>query len=95
MQMAEAEATALKERTLREIEGAKQQALTEINNHAAELGTAVGKRKILQRNVTARRPAAISGGGVGGDGEEELILSLATTMTATRRALKDHEEKRS
>jgi len=51
-QQAETEAAALKDRTLREIDGAKQQALTEINTHAAELGTAVA-RKILQRNVTA------------------------------------------
>jgi F-type H+-transporting ATPase subunit b len=49
---AEAESAALKDRTLREIEAAKQQAVSEINNHAAELGTAVA-RKILQRNVTA------------------------------------------
>jgi F-type H+-transporting ATPase subunit b len=48
---AEAESAALKDRTLREIDAAKQQALTEINSHAAELGTAVA-RKILQRNVT-------------------------------------------
>jgi F-type H+-transporting ATPase subunit b len=49
---AEAESAALKDRTLREIDAAKQQAVTEINSHAAELGTAVA-RKILQRNVTA------------------------------------------
>jgi F-type H+-transporting ATPase subunit b len=49
---AEAESAALKDRTLREIDAAKQQAITEINGHAAELGTAVA-RKILQRNVTA------------------------------------------
>lgn len=49
---AETESAALKERTLREIDAAKQQAVTEINGHAAELGTAVA-RKILQRNVTA------------------------------------------
>jgi F-type H+-transporting ATPase subunit b len=48
---AEAESAALKDRTLREIDAAKQQALTEINTHAAELGTAVA-RKILQRDVT-------------------------------------------
>jgi F-type H+-transporting ATPase subunit b len=48
---AEAESTALKDRTLRDIEAAKQQAVSEINDHAAELGTAVA-RKILQRNVT-------------------------------------------
>lgn len=48
---AEAESAALKDRTLREIDAAKQQALAEINSHAAELGTAVA-RKILQRNVT-------------------------------------------
>jgi F-type H+-transporting ATPase subunit b len=51
-QQAEAESAALKDRTLREIDGAKQQALSEINTHAAELGTAVA-RKILKRNVTA------------------------------------------
>jgi F-type H+-transporting ATPase subunit b len=51
-QQAESEAAAIKDRTLREIDGAKQQALSEINSHAAELGTAVA-RKILQRNVTA------------------------------------------
>jgi F-type H+-transporting ATPase subunit b len=49
---AEAESAALKDRTIREIDAAKQQALGEINAHAAELGTAVA-RKILQRNVTA------------------------------------------
>ena len=49
---AETESAALKDRTLREIDAAKQQALSEINTHAAELGTAVA-RKILQRNVTA------------------------------------------
>jgi len=49
---AETESAALKDRTLREIQAAKQQAVTEINNHAAELATAVA-RKILQRNVTA------------------------------------------
>jgi F-type H+-transporting ATPase subunit b len=49
---AEAESLALKDRTLREIEAAKVQAVGEINAHAAELGTAVA-RKILQRNVTA------------------------------------------
>lgn len=48
---AETESAALKDRTLREIDAAKQQALSEINSHAAELGTAVA-RKILQRNVT-------------------------------------------
>jgi F-type H+-transporting ATPase subunit b len=48
---AEAESAALKDRTLREIDAAKQQAVSEINTHAAELGTAVA-RKILQRNVT-------------------------------------------
>jgi F-type H+-transporting ATPase subunit b len=48
---AEAESAALKDRTLREIDAAKQQALTEINTHAADLGTAVA-RKILQRDVT-------------------------------------------
>jgi len=48
---AETESTALKDRTLREIGAAKQQALAEINTHAAELGTAVA-RKILQRSVT-------------------------------------------
>jgi len=49
---AEAEAAALKDRTLRDIEAAKQQAVLEINLHAAELGTSIA-RKILQRNVTA------------------------------------------
>ncbi len=47
---AEAEAVALKSRTLQEIDAAKQQAISEINEHAAELGTAVA-RKILQREV--------------------------------------------
>ena len=47
---AEAESAALKDRTLREINAAKQQALTEINAHAATLGTTVA-RKILQREV--------------------------------------------
>jgi F-type H+-transporting ATPase subunit b len=50
-QQAEADAASLKDRTLREIEGAKQQALTEINTHVAELGVTIA-RKILQRNVT-------------------------------------------
>ena len=48
---AESESAALKDRTLREIEAAKLQAVSEINTHAAELGTAVA-RKILQRSVT-------------------------------------------
>jgi len=48
---AEAEAAALRDRALRDIDGAKQQALAEINSHAAELGTAIA-RKILQRSVT-------------------------------------------
>jgi F-type H+-transporting ATPase subunit b len=47
---AETESAALKERTLREIEAAKQQALSDINSHAADLGTAVARR-ILQRDV--------------------------------------------
>ena len=51
-QQAEAEAAGIKDRTLREIDGAKQQALAEINTHAAELATAMA-RKILQRNLTA------------------------------------------
>ena len=51
-QQAETEAAALKDRTLREIEGAKQQALSEINSHAAALATAVAG-KILKRSVTA------------------------------------------
>ena len=50
-QQAETEAAALKDRTLREIEGAKQQALSEINSHAASLATAVAS-KILKRSVT-------------------------------------------
>jgi len=50
-QQAETESAALKDRTLREIGAAKEQAVSEINTHAAELGTAVA-RKILQRNVT-------------------------------------------
>jgi F-type H+-transporting ATPase subunit b len=49
---AETESAALKERTLREIDAAKQQALSDINTHAATLGTAVA-RKILQRQVNA------------------------------------------
>jgi F-type H+-transporting ATPase subunit b len=48
---AEAESAALKDRTLREIDAAKQQALGEINTHAAMLGTAVAS-KILKRQVT-------------------------------------------
>ena len=48
---AEAESAALRDRALRDIEGAKQQALAEINSHAAELGTAIAQ-KILQRAVT-------------------------------------------
>ncbi len=48
---AETESAALKDRTLRDIEAAKRQAVAEINIHAAELGTAVA-RKILQRSVT-------------------------------------------
>jgi F-type H+-transporting ATPase subunit b len=55
---AEAESAALKERTLREIDAAKQQALTEINTHAAELGTAVA-RKILQRDVSVTDQARL------------------------------------
>lgn len=51
-QQAETESAAIKDRTLREIEAAKAQALSEINAYAADLGTAVA-RKILQRNVTA------------------------------------------
>lgn len=47
---AESEAAALKERTLTEIDAAKQQALSEINQRAADLGTAVA-RKILQREI--------------------------------------------
>ena len=47
---AEADSAALKERTIREITAAKQQALSEINTHAAELGTAVARR-ILQRDI--------------------------------------------
>ena len=49
---AEAENAALKDRTLREIDAAKRQAVTEINSHAAVLGTAVAQ-KILKRHVTA------------------------------------------
>jgi F-type H+-transporting ATPase subunit b len=49
---AETDSAALKDRTLREIDAAKQQALSEINTHAATLGTAVA-RKILQRQVNA------------------------------------------
>ena len=48
---AEAEATALKDPALRYIAAAKQQAITQINSHAADLATAVA-RKILQRNIT-------------------------------------------
>ena len=48
---AEAESAAIKDRTLREINAAKLQAVAEINTHAAELGTSIA-RKILQRNVT-------------------------------------------
>lgn len=49
---AEAESVAMKDRTLREIDAAKQQAVAEINTHAAELGTAIAS-KLLQRSVTA------------------------------------------
>ena len=49
-EQAEAESAALKDRTLREIDAAKQAALTEINAHAAVLGTTVA-RKILRREV--------------------------------------------
>jgi F-type H+-transporting ATPase subunit b len=49
---AEAESAAIKDRTLRDINAAKLQAVSEINAHAAELGTSIA-RKILQRNVTA------------------------------------------
>lgn len=49
-QQAETESAALKDRTLRDIQAAKQQAIAEINAHAAELGTAIA-RKILQREV--------------------------------------------
>jgi F-type H+-transporting ATPase subunit b len=48
---AEAESAALKDRTLRDIDAAKQQALAEVNAHAAQLATAIA-RKILQRNIT-------------------------------------------
>ncbi len=48
---AESECASIKDRTLREINAAKLQAVGEINAHAAELGTAIA-RKILQRNVT-------------------------------------------
>jgi F-type H+-transporting ATPase subunit b len=48
---AETESAAIKDRTLREINAAKLQAVAEINSHAAELGTSIA-RKILQRNVT-------------------------------------------
>jgi F-type H+-transporting ATPase subunit b len=48
---AEAEATSLKDRALRDIEAAKQQAVAQINGHAADLATAIA-RKILQRNIT-------------------------------------------
>ena len=47
---AEAESVTLKERATRDIEAAKEQAIAEINGHAAEIGTAVA-RKILQREV--------------------------------------------
>jgi F-type H+-transporting ATPase subunit b len=48
---AETDANALRDRTVRDIDAAKQQALAEINQHAAELGTAIAT-KILQRTVT-------------------------------------------
>jgi F-type H+-transporting ATPase subunit b len=48
---AEAESASIKDRTLREINAAKLQAVAEINTHAAELGTSIA-RKILQRHVT-------------------------------------------
>jgi len=47
---AEAESVALKDRATRDIAAAKEQAIAEINAHAAEIGTAVA-RKILQRDV--------------------------------------------
>ncbi len=49
---AEAESGALKERATRDIEAAKEQAIAEINAHAAAIGTAVA-RKILHREVRA------------------------------------------
>ncbi len=48
---AEADSLALKDRTLKDIDAAKSQAISEINAHAADLGLAVARR-ILQRNVT-------------------------------------------
>ena len=66
---AEAESNALKDRTLRDIEAAKVQALTEINAHAAELGVAVA-RKILQRNITAEDHGRLV---------EESLAQLGTT----------------
>jgi F-type H+-transporting ATPase subunit b len=48
---AEADSAAIKDRTLRDINAAKQQALAEVNGHAAQLATAIA-RKILQRNIT-------------------------------------------
>jgi len=47
---AETEANGLRDRAVKDIESAKQQALAEINAHAAEIGTAIA-RKILQRQV--------------------------------------------
>ena len=49
---AETDSASIKDRTLREINAAKLQAVAEINAHAAELGTSIA-RKIFQRNVTA------------------------------------------
>ena len=48
---AEAESVALKDRAMRDIEAAKQQALSDINGRAADLGISVA-RKILQRDMT-------------------------------------------
>jgi F-type H+-transporting ATPase subunit b len=66
---AEAESAALKDRTLRDIEAAKQQALSDINGRAADLGISVA-RKILQREVTVADQQRIV---------EESLAELGTT----------------
>jgi F-type H+-transporting ATPase subunit b len=66
---AEAESAALKDRTMRDIEAAKQQALSDINGRAADLGISVA-RKILQREVTVADQQKIV---------EESLAELGTT----------------
>ncbi|MEI7767534.1 MAG: F0F1 ATP synthase subunit B [Phycisphaerae bacterium] len=49
---AEAEANALRDRTVKEIDAARVQAISDVNAHAADLALSIA-RKILQRQVTA------------------------------------------